>query len=185
MSVARHALILSLVIAVFISARADADAVLGAMPFCPFDFAHGMPPGMFCVYDGVAVNAAGAACSNRVQVIWTRLAQESLGPEEKNKSQLSVYFGFASISELVLRANAEDAAGHRAAFADMTTPHSATPFRLRGGATLRHVADGSAAGAEVLSLRVRRPIPIDSDCAFTSFNGTFLGVMTLLPDSSE
>ena len=185
MSVALHVLALSLVIGVFMPAGAGADALFGAMPFCPFDFAHGMPPGMFCVYDGVAMAADGTACSNRVQVIWTRLAPESLGPKAKNESQLSVYFGFASISELVLRANAEDAAGHRAAFADMTTPDSATPFRLRGGATLRRVADGSEAGTDVLSLRVRRPISIDSDCAFTSFNGTFLGVMTVLPDTTE
>ena len=183
MSLVRHALVLSLVIGVLIPAGAGADALFGVLPFCPFDFAHGMPPGMFCVYDGVAMTADGAACSDRLQVIWTRLAQESLGPGAKSASQLSVYFGFASISELVLRATAEDAAGHRAVFADMTIPNSSTAFRLRGNATLRRVADGSAAGTEVLTLRVRRPLPIGSNCAFTSFNGTFVGVVTLLPDS--
>jgi hypothetical protein len=98
---------------------------------------------------------------------------------------LSVYFGFGSRPELALRAAGVDRAGHRAAFVDMTSPADAQPIRLRGDATLRHVADGSPDGTEVLTLRLRRPVAIEASCALTLFNGTFLGVLTILPDSPD
>ena len=42
-------------------ASMSSGAVFEAMAGCPFSFQQGMPPGVFCVYDGIAMGSDGQA----------------------------------------------------------------------------------------------------------------------------
>src|SRR5215831_15097469 len=80
---------------------------------CPFSFLRGMPPGVFCVYDGVAMGQDGRACGDRAMVIWSRLAPEftaDAGPEAGD-----VYFGFVTAPDLTMRGIVDSDAENRAA----------------------------------------------------------------------
>ena len=155
---------------------------------CPFGFQHGMPPSVFCVYDGVVIGSNGQACGDRVMVIWTRLAPEfnaDDGLDENVTGRSNVYFGFVTSPDLVMRADVDAAAESRATIVDYTLGHEQPRVRLRGTAELRFVPAGGGEGTEVLSLRIRRPVLVSGTCAFTSYDGTFVGVMTLPPDTTR
>jgi hypothetical protein len=159
-----------------VSARADVDTRLMR---CPFSFPHDMPPGVFCVYDGVARGSDGSPCGDRVMVIWSRLSP-AFAPDDWPDEDLSewdnVYFGFDMFPDLVLRAAVDGEAEYRAAISDYRLGPDRPRVRLQGTAELGF-ADGE--GTEVLLLRSHRPIPASESCAFTSYDGTFVGVMTL------
>jgi hypothetical protein len=168
-----------------ISARAIFSATVVR---CPFNFQHGMPPGVFCVYDGVAIGSDGQACSDRVMVIWTRLAPEfnaDGGLDDAVSERFDVYFGFVTSPDLVMRAGVDPGAESSATIIDYTLGHGRPRVPLRGTAELRFVQVSGGEGTEVLSLRIRRPVLVPGTCAFTSYDGTFVGVMTLPPDTTR
>jgi hypothetical protein len=164
--------------------RAISATVVG----CPFTFQHGMPPGVFCVYDGVAIGSDGQACGDRVMVIWTRLAPEfnaDDGLDDDVTDRSHVYFGFVTSSDLLIRAGAAPGAESRVRLMDYTLGHGLPRVRLRGTAELRFIPAGGGEGTEVLSLRIGRPVLVPGTCALTSYDGTFVGVMTLPPDTTR
>src|SRR6516165_6688594 len=141
---------------------------------CPFSFQRGMPPGVFCVYDGIATGEDGGACSDRAMVIWSRLAPPEFtgtAPEAGD-----VYFGFVTSPDLTMRGIVEPTAENRAAIADYVLG-DAQPVRLQGTAEMRYVPIGSGEDTEVLSLRIRPGALGFGVCAFTSYDGTLVGVM--------
>lgn len=147
---------------------------------CLFSFQQGMPPGVFCVYDGVATGPAGT-CGRRVMVIWTRLAPEftdegSLGEDVFGSSD--VYFGFVMLPELVMRAIPETDAGGGATLVDYSMGGNQPRVLLHGTAELRLRGSGGES-TEVLGLRWLEPVLAGESCAFTAYDGTFIGTMTL------
>jgi hypothetical protein len=162
-------------------------AIFGATDVrCPFNFRDGMPPGVFCVYDGVALGAGDQACDDRVLVIWSRLASEfdaPGAPGDQVTDRSGVYYAFVPLPEMVLRATVDTGGGDRATIRDYTLGPRQPRAALTGGAELRFVAADGGEGTEVLSIRLRRPILAAGTCAVTSYDGTFVGVMTLPPDA--
>ena len=154
-------------------------AIFDASPArCPFTFRYGMPPGVFCVYDGVVTGTDGEACVERMLMIWTRLAGQ-FAPEQNDDvvNWSDVYFGFDGFPELVLRADGDAASARRAPMLDYTLGSRETRVALRGTVEIRFASTGGSEGTEVLSLRVSQPVAASPACAFTSFDGIFVGVM--------
>jgi len=57
------------------AASDESGAPFNAAPVrCAFNFRDGMPPGTFCVYDGIRLGSHGEACGDRELIIWNRLA---------------------------------------------------------------------------------------------------------------
>jgi hypothetical protein len=148
---------------------------------CPFSFLRGMPPGVFCVYDGVAIGQDGHACGERATVIWSRLAPEftaDAGPEAGD-----VYLGFVTSPDLTMRGIVDPSAENRAEMADYTLGRGQR-VRLWGSAEIRSAIGGDE-DTEILSLRIR-PAAFGFDaCAFTSYDGAFVGVLALPPGASQ
>jgi len=148
---------------------------------CPFDFHQAMPPGAFCVYEGIALGADGQPCKEPVVVIWARLAPEpdaEGGLGEDVTDPADVLFGFVAFPDLVMRAATDDGAERRATILDYAIGDDQPPVELRGSAEVRFVPAASGGGIEVLGLRIDGPVLASETCAFTSYDGTFLGVMT-------
>jgi len=146
---------------------------------CPSDFEQGLPSGVLCVYDGVAVGPDGQACPDRVTVVWTRLAPEL--NRERRPDLSYVFFGFVGFPEWVVRATADS--GSRAAFLDAASGDQPGRDRLYGHAEIRLAAAGSAA-TEVLSLAFQKPV-IFGNCAVASYDGTFVGLMRISQDDYD
>ena len=146
---------------------------------CPFSFLRGMPPGVFCVYDGIAMGPDGRACGDRAMVIWSRLAPEftaDAGPEAGD-----LYFGFVTSPDLTMRGIVDPDAENRAAMIDYTLGLGQR-IRLQGTADMRYVPLSAEEGTEILSLRIRPAAFAFGACAFTAYDGTFVGVMALPPE---
>jgi hypothetical protein len=161
-----------------------AGATFSAPDRCPFSFQPGMPQDVFCVYNGVAVGSDGQVCGDRVMVIWARLAPEfdidgGLDAEATDRS--AVHFGFVTSPDLVMRARVDAGAENRATIIDFTFGPDQLRARLAGTAEIHLVPAGGDDVTEVLSLRIGTPVPAGETCAFTSYDGTFVGVMALAP----
>lgn len=148
---------------------------------CPATFQGGMPPGVFCVYEGVAIAADGQPCEERMLVIWTRLAAAFIDggdPEPDGVDRDSVYFGFVMSPEIVVQATADEDADHATVHDYFRTPESPRE-PLLGDAELRFVPVADGTGIEVLSLDLATAISASERCALTVYEGSFIGLMTL------
>lgn len=151
---------------------------------CPFNFQDGMAPGVFCVYEGVAIGPDGRGCRDRVIAIWTRLAPGLNANKEGATDSSDVHFGFITSPDLVMRAVVDADTDSHAAIVGYTLGDGQAPVRIRGTGELRFVPTGGGEGREVLSLLIDQPEPTPAACAFTSYRGAFAGVMTLPADAS-
>jgi hypothetical protein len=173
-----------LLAAACLSAAAAAQLSTGmiAAAGCPFDFQRGMPPGVFCVYEGIALDAAGEVCADPAVVLWSQLAPE-LGayrnrPEAADRD---VYFGFVTSPDLVVRGTIDIDAENRVKMRDYTVGPHELPLVLHGYAET-WIAGGRA-GVETLRLRVAPPLDAGGACGFASYDGAFIGVLVLEPGS--
>lgn len=171
--------------------RADLGALAAGSPIgptferagirCPATFESGMLPGVFCVYEGVAIAVDGEPCQERMLVIWTRMAApfvDSGDAEPDGVDRDSVYFGFVMAPEIVVRAMAGEQPDHATVHDYFRTPDSPRE-PLRGDGDLRFVQIADGTGIEVLSLRFATPISASDRCALTVYEGSFIGLMTL------
>ena len=165
-------------------------AVVGTPPrvarqpdHCPFNFQHGMAPGVFCVYEGVAIGPDGWECRDRVIAIWTRLAPGLTADKRVAKDGATdssdVYFGFITSPDLVMWAVVDADTDSHATIAGYTLGDGQAPVRIRGTGELRFIPTGGGEATEVLSLLIDQPEPAPAAYAFTSYRGAFAGVMTL------
>jgi hypothetical protein len=150
-----------------------------APPSCPYAFGSDMPAATFCVYQGVAWGGAGKVCATEVVVIWSSRASRAPvsggAAETASASHREVYLGFVADPDLVVRAIVDPRQGDRAEMVGYTLGSDEAPQPLAGQLTLRAVRLGSA---EALSMDVREPGRFHpGSCAFTSYSGTFLGVI--------
>jgi hypothetical protein len=148
---------------------------------CPATFQGGMPPGVFCVYEGVAIAVDGQPCRERRLVIWTRMAAAFIDdgdPEPDGVDRDSVYFGIVMSPEIVIRATPGEQPDHATVHDYFLTPDSPRE-PLRGDAQLRFVRIADGTGIEVLSLRFASAISVSDRCALTVYEGSFVGLMIL------
>ena len=152
---------------------------------CPFTFQQEMPPGVFCVYDGLALGTDGRPCRERLVAIWARMTPEldtggDLGEDVFHASD--VLFGFVAFPELVIAASPDEGAAHRATIIDYTIGDDQLSVDLGGTLETRLVRAAGGGSIEVLALRVDRPVLASETCAFTSYDGIFVGMMTVPPE---
>ena len=177
--VCRIVRVLPILVSIALGTSAEAETAPGATGAarCPYSFQDGMPPGVFCVYEGVALGPHGEVCADPVLVIWSQLAP-ALGVYglHRDASDGDVYFGVASSPDLVVRARADADSESGVTMVDYTFGPHEVPLLLRGRADTRIVGD-----QEILDLRVRPPLDAGGACAFASYDGAFIGVLTLSP----
>jgi len=160
-------------------AEPQRDRPATAPPSCPYAFGSDMPAATFCVYQGVVWGGAGEVCATDIVVIWSSRASPAPvrggAAENASASNREVYLGFVADPDLVVRAIVDPRQGDRAEMVGYTLGSDEAPQPLAGQLTLRAVRLGSA---EVLSMDVREPGRFHPGiCAFTSYSGTFLGVI--------
>jgi hypothetical protein len=148
---------------------------------CPYNFANEMPPGTFCVYQGVALDGADEVCATDVAAVWSRFdSRVPVGVAQNASEAREVYLGFATDPEFVLRAFVDARQGNRAQIDSISDGRPEATQPLAGEMTLRTVRLGSSGTADVLDVKLwgARRLGL-GDCAFASYSGTFIGVIGL------
>ncbi len=147
---------------------------------CPYDFRSEMPPGTFCVYRGSIVGSAGETCAEDVVALWSSYtpAQLADATRESAAPSRSVFVAFVGAADLVMRGVVDPGRGDRAHMVSYTLGGNEEPAPLIGETLLRSNGTAGVPGA-ILTVDVHDPGSTASGpCAFGSFHGTFLGVIS-------
>ena len=149
-----------------------------ALPHCPYGFRSQMPPGVFCVYRGRALDAAGKPCSDEVWAIWSSYTDGSakeIADESAGRGDVAV--GILSQPEMVFRGEADRADSNRAGFQGYFVGDDPKLHPSLGYATLHTTEDVGTSGNRLTMSFTGPDVPRYEGCPLASYEGSLVGVL--------
>ena len=149
-----------------------------AQPRCPYRFRSQMPPGVFCVYQGIAFQADGTPCAQSVWAIWSSYSEDGASPISDTKADDggTVAVGLLSEPEMVFRGAADRADANRAGFAGYFLGDDPELHPSSGVASLHETA-GDTSGNRLVLTFTGSDVPRYEGCPLSRYEGTLVGVL--------